>query len=64
MSSVGRVSEAGRHAFIDEGALQTLAGTLAHDERWVASLRGMVEAAGAREWVTADGALQARVEWI
>ena len=64
VSSLGRVSEDGRHAFIDISALQTLAGTLAHDESWGASLRGMVEAAGARGWVTADGALEAPVEWI
>lgn len=64
VSQVGRLSEDGRHAYIDLEALQALAGPLAHDGHWAAALHGMVEAATAGGWITADGALQAHVEWV
>jgi hypothetical protein len=64
VSRIGRVSEDGRHAYIDLEALQELAGPLAQDRGWSAELRAMVEAAATHGWVTADGALEAHVEWV
>jgi len=52
------------HAFITPHGLRTLAGGLADDPHWNASLDGMIAYASSKGWTTEDGAIRAHIEWV
>jgi hypothetical protein len=59
---LGRLT-AGGHVFVDVTAVKGLAGERATEPRWLASLDGMLQYAGAHGWTDDAGAIRAHVEW-
>ena len=50
-------------ASVPRATLETLAGDRAGDPEWQRQLDAMVAYARSRDWIGADGAIQAHVEW-
>jgi hypothetical protein len=59
---LGRLTADG-HVVVDVTAVKALAGERGTEPRWLASLDGMLEYAGAHGWLDDEGAIRAHVEW-
>lgn len=59
---LGRLSDDGRHLFLDPQALVALAGPLADDPAWREGFDGMVAYAEGKGWTDDRGAVRAHVE--
>lgn len=64
LKGLGRIDTgSGSHAFITPHGLRSLAGDLADDPRWNASLDGMIAYASSQGWTATDGAIRAHIAW-
>jgi hypothetical protein len=59
---LGRMTADG-HVVVDVTAVKALAGELATQSGWLASLDGMLAYAGAHGWLDDNGAIRAHVKW-
>jgi hypothetical protein len=59
---LGRMTADG-HVVVDVTAVKALAGELATQSGWLASLDGMLAYAGAHGWLDDKGAIRAHVKW-